>query len=263
MDQLNSTLSEEILYIADEPAPKRRNSRWWHVAGWVVAAGITGLAMLYLVRVVDDAIRMSRRGECAVQLKKIGVAFHEYHNAHEHFPAPWLAGRDGKALLSWRVALLPNLGYRSLYDRFHLDEPWDSLHNRALLGEMPREFACPQGPDRAKGQTGYLVVVGPITEFGSANTPFEPTRGAEIREMTDGTSGTVLVFETDSLVPWTKPDDLRWERDGPLPRLASPHADGANVLFADGTARFLKNTIIPRILLGLITMNGGEVLSDD
>ncbi len=261
MDMLNSSLSEEILYIPDEPAPKRRAWSRGRVAGWVGFVAIAGLATVPLVMAVDHSVRESRREQCAVHLKKIGLAFHEYHNAHEHFPAPWLASHDGKGALSWRVALLPYLGYRSLYERFHLEEPWDSPHNRTLLGEMPPEFACPQGLARGKGQTGYLVVVGPITEPGNINTPFEPTRGAEIREMTDGTSNTVLVLETDTLVPWTKPDDLRWERDGPLPRLASPHASGANVVFADGATRFLKPTIRPEILLGLLTMNGNEVLS--
>jgi len=260
MDTL-TTLGEEILFIPDEAAPKRRGWSRWRVAGWVGAVGVTGLAILPLVMVIVNAVRESRREQCAVQLKRIGLAFHEYHEAHEHFPAPSLAGCDGRPLLSWRVALLPHLGYRSLYERFHLDEPWDSPHNRALLVEMPPEFACPQGSGRQAGQTGYLVVVGPITEPGNVNTPFEPTRGVEIREMTDGTSNTVLVFETDALVPWTKPDDLRWERDGPLPRLASPHAGGANVLFADGSTRFLKPTIDRLVLLGLVTINGGEVIS--
>jgi prepilin-type processing-associated H-X9-DG protein len=260
MDTL-TTSSEEILYIADEPAPRRRVWTRWRVAGWVAAVGVTALVMLPLVMVVVDNVRESRREQCAVQLKRIGVAFHEYHNVHEHFPAPSLAGRDGKPLLSWRVALLPYLGYKSLYERFHLDEPWDSPHNRALLAEMPAEFACPQGPGRRAGQTGYLVVVGPVTEPGNINTPFEPTRGAEIREFTDGTSNTILVFETDALVPWTKPEDLRWERDGPPPRLASPHIGGANVVYADGTVRFLKPTTAPNILVGFLTINGGEVLS--
>jgi prepilin-type processing-associated H-X9-DG protein len=261
MDMLDSSLSEEILYIPDEPAPKRWIWRQLRIAFWVGFVAIAGLAIVPLAMAVGHAVRESRREQCGLQLKRIGAAFHEYHNAHEHFPAPWLASRDGRPLLSWRVALLPHLGYRSLYERFHLDEPWDSPHNRALLGEMPPEFACQQSSGRGTGQTGYLVVVGPITEFGSVNTPFEPTRGAEIREFTDGTSNTVLVFETDTLVPWTKPDDLRWERDGPLPRLASPHADGANVLFADGTTRFLKPTISPLILLRILTINGGEVVS--
>jgi prepilin-type processing-associated H-X9-DG protein len=259
MDTLTS-LSEEILYISDEPAPKRRAWGRWRVAGWVGAVAVTVLVMLPLVTVVVIAVRESWREQCAIQLKRIGVAFHEYHEAHEHFPAPSLASRDGRPLLSWRVALLPHLGYKSLYERFHLDEPWDSPHNRALLAEMPPEFACPAGPGRRAGQTGYLVIVGPITEPGNINTPFEPTRGAEVREFTDGTSNTVLVFETDALVPWTKPDDLRWERDGPLPRLASPHAGGTHVVFADGSTRFLKRTITPNILLAFLTMNGNEVL---
>jgi len=261
MDTL-TTLSEEILFIPNEAAPKRRGWSHWRVDRRVVAVVVTGLvAMLPLIMVVVNAVRESRREQCAVQLKRIGVAFQEYQKAHEHFPAPSLASRDGRPLLSWRVALLPHLGYRSLYERFHLDEPWDSPHNRALLVEMPPEFACPGGPGRRAGQTGYLVVVGPITEPGNVNTPFEPTRGAETREFIDGTSNTILVFETDALVPWTKPDDLRWERDGPLPRLASPHAGGANVLFADGMTRFLKPTIRPETLLALLTINGNEVLS--
>jgi prepilin-type processing-associated H-X9-DG protein len=261
METLNSPLSDEILYIPDEPVPKRRAWSRGRVAGWVGVVGIMGMAILPLALVVVNAVRESRRERCAALLKQIGVAFHEYHSTHEHFPAPWLAGRDGKPLLSWRVALLPHLGYRSLYERFHLDERWDSPHNRALLSEMPWEFACPGGPRRDAGQTGYLAVVGPISEFGNSNTAFQPNRGVEIREMTDGTSNTVLVLETDVLVPWTKPDDLRWEQDGPLPKLASPHAGGANILFADGMAKFVKATITPEIFLGILTMNGGEVLS--
>ena len=61
------------------------------------------------------------------------------------------------------------------------------------------------------------------------NTPFEPGRGVDLREFLDGTSNTILVLETDQSVPWTKPEDLEWAPDGPLPRLASPHEGGANV----------------------------------
>jgi prepilin-type processing-associated H-X9-DG protein len=103
------------------------------------------------------------------------------------------------------------------------------------------------------------VVVGPKTEPSSVNTPFEPTRGVDLREMTDGTSNTVLVFETDAFVPWTRPDDLRWTPGGPLPHLASPHPGGAHVLLADGSIKFLKPTIGLDILLAILTINGGEL----
>ena len=105
------------------------------------------------------------------------------------------------------------------------------------------------------------MIVGPVTEFGSVNTAFEPTRGVDVREFTDGTSNTVLVIETDTQIPWTKPDDLHWAPGGPLPKMASLHAGGTHALFADGRTKFLKRTIEPRILVGLLTMNGNEVLS--
>jgi hypothetical protein len=163
--------------------------------------------------------------------------------------------------LSWRVAILPQLGHQALYERFHLDEPWDSPHNRSLLAEMPQVFACPGGPSRRSGKTSYLVVVGPETDTYSINTPFEPTRGADIRHITDGLSNTILVLETDVAVPWTKPDDLRWTKGEPLPRVASAHAGGSHVVFADTAIRFIKSTIEPRILEAILTINGGEVLS--
>ncbi len=69
------------------------------------------------------------------------------------------------------------------------------------------------------------------------------------------------MIESDSPVPWTKPDDLHWARGGPLPPMSSPHQGGTNALFADGSTRFLKDTIDLNILPGLFTINGGEVLS--
>ena len=260
MDALTSPV-EEIVFIQDDEALKPKAVGRWHVALWLAWTGLTVVVALVTAVPVADAIGASRREQCAARLKLLARALNEYHEAHGHFPAPVLAGRDGTPLLSWRVAILPQLGYGSLFERFHLDEPWDSPHNRALLEEMPAEFACPSGPGRRAAKTGYLVVVGPATEYGSVNTPFEPTRGVDLREITDGTSNTILVMESNSLVPWTKPEDLHWVRGGPLPPVSSPHQGGTHVLFADGSARFIKPTVSPNILAALLTINGGEVLS--
>jgi len=255
-----TSLGDEILFIGEEPAPKRVAVFHGSCAAWLALGGIALVVTLIACVAFRNWLRESHRRQCVDQLKFLGLAMHEYHEKHGHFPAPAIFHPDGTPLLSWRVALLPHMGYRSLYERFRLDEPWDSPHNRALLAEMPREFGCPAGPERREGRTGYRVIVGPENDAYSINTAFGPTRGTDIRQFTDGTSNTILVLETDSFVPWTKPDDLRWARRGPLPGLASPHADGAHALFADGMTRFLKPTIRPDILLALITMNGGEVI---
>ena len=137
-------------------------------------------AILLIMLVATPGIRMiaqeSRRKQCEVNLNRLGLAFHEYHNAHGHFPAPAVTRGDGTPLLSWRVALLPQLGYQQLYDRFHLDEPWDSPHNRPLLALMPAELACPDAAVARDGKTGYMVVVGPKIGPQSASTPFDASR---------------------------------------------------------------------------------------
>jgi prepilin-type processing-associated H-X9-DG protein len=255
------SVDEDILVIPAESPPSRATGLWWRVVQVLGLGGALAVMTLLVIPGMIAAARASHRAQCVTNLKQMGLAMHAYHELYGQFPAPALADRDGKALLSWRVAILPQLGYRSLYERFHLDEPWDSHHNRALLREMPKEFSCPGGPARRSGRTGYLVVVGPKTEVGSVNTPFEPARAADISEIFDGTSNTALVFETDTPVPWTKPEDLAWTPGGPLPRLASPHDGGASVLFADGSVRFLKATTAPTTLLSILTKNGGEVLS--
>jgi prepilin-type processing-associated H-X9-DG protein len=251
---------ESIVFIPSEPAPRRVARSRWRIAWRLVAASSAGLVMMVVTDGIRNAVRTFQRERCAAHLKRIGRALLEYEGAQGHFPAAAITSRDGKALLSWRVALLPHLGYRRLYERFHLDEPWDSPHNRALVAEMPPEFACPAGSTVRTGRTSYLVVVGPKADPYSKGTAFEPERGVEIREFTDGTSNSVLVIERDHFVPWTKPDDLKWTPGGPLPRLVSTHQGGAHMLLGDGSVRLLRLTIPPETLLAILTINGGEVV---
>ena len=42
-------------------------------------------------------------------LKQIGLAMHNYLSAKGTFPARAIRDKDGKPLLSWRVAILPYL----------------------------------------------------------------------------------------------------------------------------------------------------------
>jgi hypothetical protein len=101
-------------------------------------------------------------------------------------------------------------GIKSLYSKFHLDEPWDSPHNLSLLDAMPNVYACPSDPTRKPGTTGYQAVIGPATAF----TPdFKPL---PFQDFTDGLSRTLLVGESRRCVPWTKPEDLPFDMTLPL-----------------------------------------------
>ena len=92
----------------------------------------------------------------------------------------------GSRFLSWRVALLPYLDMAAgriqhpLYDKFHLDEPWDSPHNKTLLGEIPAVYAPVVRKGEPKGSTYYQVFFGP-------GALFEGSEGQKFDDVWDGT----------------------------------------------------------------------------
>ncbi|MEZ6090192.1 MAG: DUF1559 domain-containing protein [Pirellulaceae bacterium] len=85
-------------------------------------------------------------------LMQIGLGHHNYHDTFKSFPADG-PGMAIKSDLSWRVHLLPFIGQQPLFDQFHLDEPWDSDHNRGLLEKMPDVFKTP-GVEKS-GETSF------------------------------------------------------------------------------------------------------------
>src|SRR5439155_1388856 len=120
------------------------------------------------------------------------------------FPAAAVYDKDGKAILSWRVLILPYIEQDRLYRKFRLNEPWDSPHNKKLLEMMPKTYAAPNAKGDPPYTTHYQVFVGP-------GAGFEGKRGLRIGDFTDGTSNTILVAEAARAVPWTKPEDLPYD----------------------------------------------------
>ncbi|MFC1759846.1 DUF1559 domain-containing protein, partial [Planctomycetota bacterium] len=104
--------------------------------------------------------------------------------------------KSGRPLLSWRVAILPFLGERKLFERFRLDEPWDSPHNKSLIREMPRAFKSTT--PASNGMTRFLAPTGAGTFWPKDNS------SQLIR------SDAIAVVEVDvaHAVPWTQPIDL-------------------------------------------------------
>jgi hypothetical protein len=199
----------------------------------------------------------ARRAQCTNYLKQIGLAMHNYHSAHNTFPPAFNVGKDGRPLLSWRVHVLPLIEAKALYDEFHLDEPWDSPHNRALISRMPKVYACPSArPSLARdGKTTYLTPRGPATIFPGAE-------GIKIQDITDGTSNTIMVVDAgdDAAVTWTKPDDWEVAPEFQTRGLFGHHTGGTEFLLGDGSVRFLKEKVAPKLLHALTTRNGGEVI---
>ena len=196
-------------------------------------------------------------------LKQLMLAMHNYHDTYLHFPAAYGKKKDGTKLLSWRVYLLPFLDQDKLYKEFRLDEPWDSEHNKKLIEKMPPVFASPALPAELakKGMTTYVVPVGDKTVFAGAD-------GTNISQITDGTSNTIAILETDAAhaVIWTKPDDLVIDWKAPLKGLTGIWKSGNNSRFltgfCDGSVRAISDKIDPLIMKKLLQMNDGEPIGD-
>jgi prepilin-type processing-associated H-X9-DG protein len=219
-----------------------------------------------LIPAASKAKEAARRAQCMNNMKQIGLAIYNFESSNGNFPPQAITDADGKPLLSWRVAILPYVEEYSLYQQFHLDEPWDSPHNKALIAAMPRVYACPSTstPDEiAAGLTHYQAFAGPGSVMDPAAIRPQPEglpRGTLISTITDGTSNTILVAESSNPVEWTRPDDMPFTPKGPPPPVGSKHPGGYNVLFADGSVRFLMSTLAGQILESLITKAGGEVI---
>jgi uncharacterized protein (TIGR03067 family) len=191
-------------------------------------------------------------------LRQIGLAMHSYHDVHLKMPGAAIYSKDGKPLLSWRVALLPYLEQDGLYRQFKLDEPWDSEHNKKLIAQMPAVFTPHIGAARKTTLTPYRVFTG-------KSTPFEGFgKDIKLDDFADGTSNTVLVVEAAEQVPWTKPDDLPFDAKKPLPKLGGrPFMDRFHVLMGDGTVQSVSAEFDADIFRALITPNGNEPVNFD
>ncbi|MDY3551331.1 DUF1559 domain-containing protein, partial [Gemmata sp. JC717] len=206
---------------------------------------------------VKGAQQVAVRNRSANNLKQIGLALHNYHDTHGHFPPAAVCDKKGKPQLSWRVLILPYIEEEKLYKEFKLDEPWDGPNNKKLLAKMPRVYALPEATKAGGTDTYYRAFVG----NGAA---FNWLTGTQITGFADGTSNTVLCATGATAVPWTKPDELEFDPEKDPTKLFGLVVNGtAQVTMCDGSVRTLAKLPSKETLKALITRSGGEVIGND
>jgi hypothetical protein len=218
----------------------------------------TGVLVALLVPAVQAAREAARRAQSMNNMKSLALAILNDQEVHKHFPAQAITDASGKPLLSWRVAILPYVEEQELYKQFHLDEPWDSEHNRALIDKMPTVYLCPAHGD-LHGKTVYLVPAGKKTMF-----PLK--KGLAIGDIKDGLSHTIMLVEAlpDHAVEWTRPEDLPIDPTDPVAGLSASRAGMVFlVAFADGSVHTIANSIDPATLRALFTPADGEVIDSN
>ena len=188
-------------------------------------------------------------------LRKIGMAFIQFHNSETTYPGG--SNADQQIKFSWPVQLLPYLEEAELRQRINTQfasTNWDAPAAQPLLSEMPELFLSP--PAENKGLTRFRVFSGPGTLFSNQ-------RGMSMREIRDGTSNTLLAIEvgTDKAVPWIKPGGIPINSQNLLGELGSPRTNGYLALFADGSVVTLRKDISEKTLRALVSPGGLEVVA--
>src|SRR4051794_34899444 len=157
------------------------------------------------LQAVEAAQEAGRRSLSANNLKQIALAAMVYEMSRKSVPSAGLVGNDGKTKHSWRVALLPYLEEKSLYDQYHFDEPWDSESNRKLIEKMPRVYRSPFADPKSTNASYFMPA-------GKGNIGDESTQ-TKLARIKDGTSNTIMFVEANRAIPWTKPEDIEIDAD--------------------------------------------------
>lgn len=299
------TKPEDIPYVADKPLPRLGG----HYPGVFLALRCDGQVSAVSDKIDEKTLRAlitmndgivaksapfvipeerpsTLEGQARLNLKTIGLAVHNYHDAFGRFPATAGHGLDGKAKYpcSWRVAILPYLDHAELFNAYNFNEPWDSETNRKILAQMPAVYRDPNDPADSTN-TSYFGLVGSTGKLAASDEPFGSVRalttkdpvgqagdelnreirtmfasreGTRIREVTDGTSNVLTVVEAKRDIPWTKPEDLPYATDKPLPKLGGHYPGRFLILFGDGRVDFFSEKMDEKTLRRLILMNDGE-----
>jgi hypothetical protein len=205
-------------------------------------------------RVTVHKTTEAQRVQSLNNLKKIGLAFHNYHAVFDHFPPAAVIGSDGKTPYSWRVALLPYLGQPGLYQQYNKNEPWDSPNNKKVLAKMPDVFRDLSMNPKSTN-SAYFVLTGDVTVFNDKD-------GTSMREIKDGTANTIMAVEAKLNIPWTKPVDIPYDADPKkkFPKLGGLYKGGFQVALCDGSVMFVEEKVFldERLLRAMITIAGNE-----
>ncbi|QDU61613.1 putative major pilin subunit [Planctomycetes bacterium Pan216] len=127
------------------------NRRGFTLVELLVVIAIIGVLVGLLLPAVQQAREAARTANCRNNLRQLGIAVHQFHDAHEGFPPATLG--DGK-LTFWAI-ILPFVDQQSMYDRLDIHGSGHAGHPISTLGG-PVVAAANQNAQVLDGGTGTL-----------------------------------------------------------------------------------------------------------
>jgi prepilin-type N-terminal cleavage/methylation domain-containing protein/prepilin-type processing-associated H-X9-DG protein len=192
----------------------------------LVVLAILGVLFGLLLPAVQKVRAAANRLQCLNNLKQLGLALHNYHDANSCFPPGLITSETNvsDAEATGFTCLLPFLEQDNTFRLYHFDQPWFAAPNYQAVGTPVKVFYCPSNrPDGAidltpiaaqwamalppkaaacdyafcKGANGALHrdwTRTPLTARGVFNIrPPGPNTGVRIMDVADGASNTLAM----------------------------------------------------------------------
>ena len=255
---------------------------------------IIGVLVATLLPAVQAAREAARRAECQNHLRQIGIALHLFHDTHGRLPIGCTDKRvprtnpNGRQF-AWSADILPHLEEESLWKQIDFSAPYDSAANAGVAAKIIGVYLCPSTARLATGRGGSLVsdttggtpylaaaidyggIYGAAQVSPAANGVLLYDRPVKFSEITDGTSYTLALAE-DTGRGWTMDGEwINGENIYDVSNLIntqqhneiwSDHPGGAMVMWCDGAATLLNESIDFLVLKAICTRAGGESTND-
>ena len=302
----------------------------------LVVIAIIGILVGLLLPAVQAARESARRMSCSNNLKQVGLALQNYAGAVKRFPREtYFSQRANGSFFygSWIPQLLPYFEQQALSNLYDHQSSFFEPANRVAIETKLAVFECPSTPGgtqltstlRARYASGWQIHTdrgaytsdyaaqrgispGTFSVYASASNSslnvgvFGESTDVGFRDITDGTSNTIIVHESAGRANWIRRDRVNnktvtappefgawfdyWAgpsagwmygfRDDGLTTLgprfinasnkwANPfsfHPGGIYVPMTDGSVRFLSEQIEIATFIALCTRSGGEVVSE-
>lgn len=202
----------------------------------LVVIAIIAVLIALLLPAVQQAREAARRSTCKNNLKQIGLAMHNYHDALNQFPMNYEATRFGAnrtmTSSSWITNMLPYFDQAPLYNTIDFTvnvtqgTNYNALNNTAAQAARVRiipMLLCPSNPQQPLGQfAGNYADNGPWhgngRDFQAARTDYVGSMGWVFTGWKD--CGNDVPQGGAVPTPWVTPDQMHNGNADGLPRVA-------------------------------------------